>query len=97
MFSNNNFQLIWNQKKQWFASVGFNYFNSSIERPNPYNFLDANIRYTTKKGKIQFQLSGNNLTNNNVFIDRSVSDFGTFENTQSLNERYVLLKVRFRF
>jgi hypothetical protein len=95
-FLHNNFQMFWTNEKQWFASLSLDYLNPSLESPNQSTFLDFNIRYTTRNGKIQFSLVGNNLTNNIVFEQKSISDLGRFENGQSLNERYLLFKVRFK-
>ena len=92
----NNFQVLFNYGKRWFASFSFDYLNFSLENPNPNTFLDFNLRYITKKGKSQFYLIFSNLNNNRSFQQRSISDLGIFENNQSLNERYLLLKVKFR-
>lgn len=92
----NNFQILFNHDKRWFASFSFDYLNFSLENPSPNTFLDFNLRYITKKGKAQFSLIFSNLNNNRSFQQRSISDLAVFENSQSLNQRYLLLKMKFK-
>ncbi|MFL0148001.1 hypothetical protein V2598_06675 [Tenacibaculum maritimum] len=93
----NNLNLIWNQKKRFFTTLSFDYFKPNLLNPISYLFLDANLSYRTKNNKIQFTAQLNNVTNINTFNERQVSDIGLFESSQSLNERFYLLKMKFNF
>lgn len=93
----NSSRIVFKPNKEWLTTVDFDYFQPSTNTSTAYFFLDASVRYRTKDKRWEFLLTGKNLTGNKVFREISVSDFGKFESTQSLNQRYVLLTVNFQF
>jgi hypothetical protein len=74
------------------------YFFGSLDKENnTYYFLDFDARYTIKKNKLTLALTGKNLFNTETFRTFSISDIGTSTTEFRLLERFVLLKMEYRF
>ena len=74
------------------------YFFGNLERKNNlYYFFDAEARYTIKKNKLTFFLTGNNLFNTETFRNYNISDIDISKIEYKIQPRYVLLKMEFRF
>ncbi|NHN25203.1 TonB-dependent receptor [Flavobacterium jejuense] len=74
------------------------YFFGNLEKiNNQYYFLDLEARYTVKKNKLTFFLSGNNLFNTETFINYNITDIDISKTEYRLQTRYVLLKIELRF
>tara|TARA_B110001469_G_scaffold24932_1_gene25633 strand:- start:1995 stop:2174 length:180 start_codon:yes stop_codon:yes gene_type:complete len=59
--------------------------------------LDFDARYKLLKNKLTLGLTGKNLFNTERFRNFSISDIGTSTTEYRLLERYVLLKLEYRF
>ncbi len=74
------------------------YFFGNIDSQNDtYYFLDFDAQYIIKKNKLTFSLSGKNLFNTEKFKEHSINDIGNSTTEYRLLERFVLLKVEYRF
>ncbi len=74
------------------------YFFGSLDKENnTYYFLEFDARYTIKKNKLTLALTGKNLFNTETFRTFSISDIGTSTTEFRLLERFVLLKMEYRF
>ena len=74
------------------------YFFGNLDKDtNKYYFLDLEARYVVKENKITFFISGNNLFNTETFRNYSISDINISQTEYRLMQRYVLLKMEFRF
>lgn len=73
------------------------YFFGNLETDNTYYFLDFDARYTIKKNKLTLALTGKNLFNTKTFRTFSISDISTTTTEYRLLERFVLLKLEYRF
>ncbi|AMC10737.1 hypothetical protein Lupro_05545 [Lutibacter profundi] len=74
------------------------YFFGNLDKENnTYYFLDFDVRYTIKKNKLAIALTGKNLFNTQTFRTFSISDIGTSTTEFRLLERFLLLKLEYRF
>jgi len=74
------------------------YFFGNLDKENnTYYFLDFDARYTIKKNKLTLALTGKNLFNTETFRTFSISDISTSTTEYRLLERFVLLKMEYRF
>ncbi|HBS12740.1 MAG TPA: hypothetical protein DEO36_09400, partial [Flavobacteriaceae bacterium] len=74
------------------------YFFGNIDANNStYYFADLKARYKLKKNKITLSLQGKNLFNTETFRTFSISDISTSTTEYRLLERFVLLKLEYRF
>ena len=74
------------------------YFFGNIDANNStYYFADLEARYKLKKNKITLSLQGKNLFNTETFRTFSISDISTSTTEYRLLERFVLLKLEYRF
>ena len=73
------------------------YYFGNLRTNNTYYFLDFQTRYQLIKDKLTVGLTGNNLFNIKEFRNFSVSDIGTSITEYRLLERFVLLKLEYRF
>lgn len=74
------------------------YFFGNLDKENnTYDFLDFDARYTIKKNKLTLALTGKNLFNTETFRTFSISDISTSTTEYRLLERFVLLKMEYRF
>ncbi len=74
------------------------YFFGNLDKENnTYYFLDFDARYTIKKNKLTLALTGKNLFNTKTFRTFSISDISTSTTEYRLLERFVLLKIEYRF
>lgn len=73
------------------------YFGSLDKLNNKYYFMDFEARYVVKESKFTLSLYGNNLLNTKTFMNYSINDISFSKTEYSLQPRYVLLKVAFRF
>jgi hypothetical protein len=74
------------------------YFFGNLDKENnTYYFLDFDARYTIKKNKLTLALTGKNLFNTETFRTFSISDISTSTTEFRLLERFVLLKLEYRF
>lgn len=62
-----------------------------------YYFADLDAKYTIKKNKLIFSLSGKNLFNTETFKNYSISDISTSTTEYRLLPRYILLKMEYWF
>lgn len=60
-------------------------------------FLDANVSFKPKNGKIEYRLRANNLLNKKVFQNVNTTDFSTTIFQHNLQERFLLLSASFKF
>ncbi len=93
----NELKVLIKPKKQWFSSFSFEYFNPEIDNNNPYYFLDFDVIFRPIMKNWELTLEARNLTNNRYFEDIFISDYYKEQNTENLNNRYILLKYSFRF
>ena len=74
------------------------YFFGNLDKENnAYYFLDFDVKYTIKKNKLTLALTGKNLFNTKTFRTFSISDISTSTTEYRLLERFVLLKMEYRF
>ena len=73
------------------------FFGNLDEENNTYCFLDFDVRYTIKKNKLTLAITGKNLFNTETFRTFSISDISTSTTEYRLLERFVLLKMEYRF
>ncbi len=74
------------------------YFFGNLNKENStYYFADVNAKYTVKKNKLTFSLSGKNLFNTKTFTNYSISDISVSTTKYRLLPRYILLKMKYRF
>lgn len=74
------------------------YFFGNLDKGNNnYYFLDFDARYTIKKNKLTLALTGKNLFNTETFRTFSISDISTSTTEYRLLERFMLLKMEYRF
>ena len=74
------------------------YFFGNLDKENnTYYFLDFGARYTLKKNKLTLAITGKNLFNTETFRTFSISDISTSTAEFRLLERFVLLKLEYRF
>jgi len=72
-------------------------FGNLHTQNNTYYFLDFDARYTIKKNKLSIAITGKNLFNTKDYITSSISDIGSSTTAYKLLERFVLLKLEYRF
>lgn len=94
---NNSFKILVKPNRFWFGSISFDYFQTSIENPNEYYFLDTMIRYRTPNKIWEFAVTGKNLTNNKFFEEIYVSDYYRSTSLQNLNRAYLIFGLSFSF
>ena len=73
------------------------FFGNLDEENNTYYFLDFDVRYAIKKNKLTLAITGENLFNTETFRTFSISDISTSTTEYRLLERFVLLKMEYRF
>jgi CarboxypepD_reg-like domain len=74
------------------------YFFGNLDKENnTYYFADLNTRYTLKKNKLIFSISGKNLFNTQTFRNYAITDISVSTTEYKLLPRYVLLKMEYRF
>ena len=73
------------------------FFGNLDKNNNTYYFLDFDARYTIKKNKLTLAITGKNLFNTETFRTFSISDISTSTTEYKLLERFVLLKLEYRF
>lgn len=93
----NKFKMTY-QKNDFNCSVSSQYFNSDLSNANTDDlFLNATFSYKPKQGKLEYILNANNLLNQDTFRNIYKSDFSSTIFEHNLQERYLLLTVRFKF
>lgn len=93
----NSSKILVRGSKNLFASIIAEFYQPDTQNKNHYIFLDTNLRYRTDNNKWEFILTGKNLTNHKFFKQISISDYGRFESTQSLNNLNFIFTVNFQF
>jgi len=73
------------------------FFGNLNKKNNTYYFLGFDAKYTIKKNKLTLALTGKNLFNTETFRTFSISDISTSTTEYRLLERFVLLKMEYRF
>ena len=73
------------------------FFGNLAKSNNTYYFLDFDIRYTIKKNKLTLAVTGKNLFNTEKFRTFSISDINTSTTEYKLLERFILMKMEYRF
>jgi len=87
-YINDNFQFIINSQ----------YFNPDLKSNISGDlFIDANLNYKPKKGKIEYSFKLNNLFNKDIFRSINTSDLSSTIFEYNLQERFLLFTVRFKF
>jgi hypothetical protein len=89
--------IIMNNKLNFQIQTERYYFGNLEKQNNKYYFMDVEARYTLKENKLTFSLSGNNLLNTKTFKNYNISDISISKTEYRLQQRYVLLKMEFRF
>lgn len=85
-------------KKKWSFSVNYDYLDLNISEQGPnFNFLDTNIDYSFPKTNLNLGLGLQNIFNERRFETISNSDFSTSTFSFDILERYLLLKLSYRF
>ena len=100
----NSFTTFQNDFNIKFISKEFQFIvNNQYFKPDLSNetsgdlFLDLTLRYQPKKGKIEYQIKADNLLNNNIYRNINTSDFSTSIFQLSLQNRFILFSVQFKF
>ncbi len=100
-FTNNvsflDLSFVFNDKFNVEIQTEHYFFGNHDQKNNTYSFLDFDARYTLKKNKLTLALTGKNLFNTQTFRNFSISDIGTSTTEYRLLERFVLLKMEYRF
>lgn len=91
----NNFKLIF-KKDIWSANLGFDYYHNDIRSKQPIYFLDSEVKFRPKQKSWSFSLIAKNLLNMKYYESTNVTDYYIHQMRQSLNPRYILLKMDFR-
>ncbi|KAB8155347.1 TonB-dependent receptor [Kordia sp. TARA_039_SRF] len=73
------------------------YFFGNLENENTYYFADFTSNYKIIKDKLTVGITGKNLFNTTKFRNLFISDIGTSVTEFRLLERFVLLKLEYRF
>ena len=73
------------------------FFGNLDKNNNTYYFLDFDVRYTIKKNKLTLAVTGKNLFNTEKFRTFSISDINTSTTEYKLLERFILMKMEYRF
>ena len=74
------------------------YFFGNIDADDStYYFADLEAKYKLKKNKITLSLQGKNLFNTEKFKTFSISDINTSTTEYKLLERFILMKMEYRF
>lgn len=74
------------------------YFFGNLDKGNnTYYFADLDARYTLKKNKLTFSISGKNLFNTQTFRNYAITDISVSTTAYKLLPRYMLLKMEYRF
>jgi hypothetical protein len=89
--------LVFNDKFNMQFQTERYFFGNLDKNNNTYYFLDFDARYTIKKNKLTLALTGKNLFNTEKFRIFSISDISTSTTEYRLLERFVLLKMEYRF
>lgn len=100
----NSFTTFQNDLKLKLIKDNFNfefntqYFNPDLKQDITGDlFLDAFLRYTPKNNKIEYQIKANNLLNKKVYKSINTSDFSTSIFQYNLQERFLLMAIKFRY
>lgn len=91
----NNFKLIF-KKDVWSANLGFDYYHNDIRSKQPIYFLDSEVKFRPNQKSWSFALIAKNLLNMKNYESTNVTDYYIHQMRQSLNPRYILLKMDFR-
>jgi len=89
--------FVFNDKLNFQIQTERYFFGSLESQNNKYYFMDLEARYIVKENKLTFSVSGNNLFNTETFKNYTISDISISKTEYRLQERYVLLKVEYRF
>lgn len=72
-------------------------FDNDKEESIWYHFLNLSANYNLKKNTLFFELTAQNLLNEEMFSDYSVSEYQNVYTVYNLIPTYVMLKTTFRF
>lgn len=91
--------LIFRPNKKWSIKISNEQLLYNVGEDNNLNyyFLDADIKYSLKKNKISFKLTGRNLLNEIDFERMSIGDYFTSTQRVNLLPRHLLLEMNYRF
>lgn len=73
------------------------YFGALSKNNNTYYFVDLQAKYNLIENKLSISLVGNNLTNTKNFKNYTINDFSTNFTEIRLLERFLMLKMEFKF
>lgn len=94
---NQTLKVIYNPKKNIFATITLNFLSNDLSVNNNYLFVDSEITYTPKNKKIEYSIIAKNLTNNTTFQSVTISDYYKTVASQNLINRYIMGVVSFKF
>ncbi|GAA0715091.1 hypothetical protein GCM10009430_09070 [Aquimarina litoralis] len=84
--------------KKLTLGINYDFYNPSLEntKSKTFSFLDTSLNYRIKDD-IDFTLTGNNLLGIKDYVINTNSDFSTATSTFNLIDRYIMLKLSFKF
>ena len=84
--------------KSYFLEL-YNYYYSfagMFNKNNAYNFLDLKLSFNASD-KIQFALSGNNLTNTKLYAEKLINSYSNYISTTQMFSRNIMLEFSYNF
>ena len=84
--------------KSYFLEL-YNYYYSfagMFNKDNAYNFLDVKLSYNASD-KVQFAVSGNNLTNTKQFTEKLINSYSNYVSTTQMFPRNIMLEFSYNF
>lgn len=94
---NQKLKVVYNPKKNVVATTSLNFLSNDLSVNNYYLFVDTEVTFTSKNKKIDYAITGRNLTNNNTFESIAISDYYKTTTSQILINRFIMASIRFKF
>ncbi len=93
---NNDFTTTFKANKSWSALVKLKHFNPNIKNQFAIIFLNVEANYNWERANCELFICGRNLLNEKKFRNLAINDFSQSETVYDLQERTVLLGMRFK-
>jgi len=97
LYNNHYFNLAFYPGKKHTFFFQNAYYGNNIPGQTDQFFLDATYRFRVQKWKTDLELMGNNLLNNNNYVQQLSTNFELVQSYFELRPRQFLLSIRFKF
>src|SRR5690606_38382574 len=77
--------------------IGNSLYTNNMKSQRDQYFLDFTYRYRIEKWKTDIELNGQNLLNNNQFIQQFSNNIELIQSTFELRPRQFIISTRFKF